>query len=376
MSVFKKGSWWHYDFVVDGERKCGSTKIRVGSKANHTAAQTMETQMRAAMLRGEQVDHFKVGKVTLSTFVETRVLPDVRVECKDRPRTVTFYEQSYAKVLGDAIAAMKLKDIGKAQIRDYKRRLTESELAVATINRRLGCLRKALRMAEDEGVIHRAPKVEQLDGENRRQAVLAGVEKELFLAKLPEAVRPAIEFLFETGLRVTELCTLTKDRVYFDGPVSYIKIPRELAKGKKDRFIPLAPKAKGIVVEQMERSRSAFVFVREDQALVDCEGIGGARKRRAGERFTEPLSRHWLSQVFCRLRNEMRLPKDLVLHSTRHSLATEMGGRGADVKTLMTAFGWESMEVANRYVHPVSDNVVRAFGITPAERPSEMQKSK
>lgn len=367
MSVFKRDNspFYQYDFVINGQREFGSTKVRHKEKGSEKRAKSVE---RALMVRAEAGEKLRASGANqkLSDYIEKRVLPNVQLRLKDKPNSITFYVSGYKKICQDPIADLALNKINVSAIEDFTQRLGASDYEVATINRRLSCLRKALNLAVKEEVLLRAPKVEMLPGENRRERVLIGLEKELFLAGIVNYLRPATEFAFETGLRITEICTLTKDRVVLNGVRAYIKIPRAISKSKEDRFVPLTPRAKVIAKSQMKLSKSGYVFTRYG----DVKGLQGANKPRTGpiEQYVYPLSRHTLSHAFTAQRVKMGLPKDLVFHSTRHSFATEVGAAGADLFTLMSTFGWKSPDQAKRYIHPMQENIYRAIDRTIAMR--------
>jgi hypothetical protein len=50
-----------------------------------------------------------------------------------------------------------------------------------------------------------------------------------------------------------------------------------------------------------------------------------------------------------------------VLHSTRHTMLTELGIAGADASTIQVIAGHEDIRTSQRYLHPTSENVLMAF---------------
>jgi integrase len=381
MSVFVRGGspFWQYDFILNGKRYCGTTKIRSDVKGSKERARKFE---RGKMLEAETGTYHKRnnGSQTLKDFIAERLLPAIAVECADKPRTIEFYKSNYDKISEDPIAKLSLNEITKADVTDFKVRMRK-DLAVATTNRRLASLRKALRRAVEEELIPKSPKVEMLDGERKRDYVLLGPEKEIFVAGMPAHLRNPVEFLFETGLRITELCTLTKDRVSFDGPFPFIKIHRSVSKSKDDRFVPLTLRAQEIIVEEMNRSRSNYVFVRWGRGVLGNKDGATKPEGKLEHAFVFPLIRHTISAAFTARRKEMSLPDDVVLHSTRHSAATLIGAKGTvDIFTMMSAFGWRSPNIAKRYVHPTPETLAKAFlgddmgrNLRPAKLPTVIE---
>ena len=74
-----------------------------------------------------------------------------------------------------------------------------------------------------------------------------------------------------------------------------------------------------------------------------------------------PLTDSHLDQQHSRVRDLLKLPKDFVLHSLRHSFGTRLGESGADAFTIMRLMGHSTVTVSQRYVHPSPEAVERAF---------------
>jgi integrase len=60
-------------------------------------------------------------------------------------------------------------------------------------------------------------------------------------------------------------------------------------------------------------------------------------------------------------RDEMGLPWDAALHSTRHTALTELGAAGADAFTIQAVAGHASVTTSQRYVHPVPETMMLAM---------------
>ena len=60
-------------------------------------------------------------------------------------------------------------------------------------------------------------------------------------------------------------------------------------------------------------------------------------------------------------RDTLKLSKEFVVHSLRHSMLTRLGEAGADAFTIMKIAGHSSVTVSQRYVHPTPEGVERVF---------------
>ena len=76
---------------------------------------------------------------------------------------------------------------------------------------------------------------------------------------------------------------------------------------------------------------------------------------------TGPLSIFTLDDQHARVRVVLRLPKDFVIHSLRHTMLTRLGEAGADAFTIMRIARHSSVAVSQRYVHPSPESLERAF---------------
>lgn len=62
-----------------------------------------------------------------------------------------------------------------------------------------------------------------------------------------------------------------------------------------------------------------------------------------------------------RVRNTLKLSKDFVIHSLRHTFLTRLGEAGVDAFSIMRIAGHSSITVSQRYVHPSPEALERAF---------------
>ena len=124
------------------------------------------------------------------------------------------------------------------------------------------------------------------------------------------------------------------------------------SKNSKSRNVPLTAR----VLEMLTRrqpEKTGYVFQRADG---------------------RPLYQTWLNQQHAALRDALKLPKEFVPHSLRHSFGTRLGESGADAFTIMRLMGHSSITVSQRYVHPSPESIERAFACLEALNEVELQK--
>jgi len=96
------------------------------------------------------------------------------------------------------------------------------------------------------------------------------------------------------------------------------------------RSVPLTDRARAILSSMQATATSVWVFAAAD----------GSR-----------LTRHWPSEQFRPVRDALKLPRDCVVHSCRHTFCTRLGEH-CDAFTLQTLAGHSSVVISQRYVHP------------------------
>src|SRR5262252_2416561 len=78
---------------------------------------------------------------------------------------------------------------------------------------------------------------------------------------------------------------------------------------------------------------------------------------RDGQRYLVTSINH----LHQKARTALKLPKDFVIHSLRHTMLTRLGESGVDAFTIMRVAGHSRITVSQRYVHPSPEAVERAF---------------
>ncbi len=143
--------------------------------------------------------------------------------------------------------------------------------------------------------------------------------------------RLSMELLYGGGLRVSELVALNHGDIDLGDGVAKV-----LGKGGKERYCPLGKVA--IEVYRVYRERYAKGQGREAAILTNSPG---------GGRLTT-LSVQRMLKVYLR---EAELPLDLTPHKLRHSFATHLLDRGADLRTVQELLGHASLSTTQVYTH-------------------------
>lgn len=175
-------------------------------------------------------------------------------------------------------------------------------------------------------------------------------EKEMlaFLDKLPGETfihkrnKAVFEFLYATGLRISELTSLRREDINFDE-----NLIRVMGKGKKERIVPFNDHARSILLGYLEAARVKFGEVSEDIFL-------NARGKRITPRAIEMI----LQQQYLELTGS---GKHVYPHLFRHSFATHLLQRGANLRVIQELLGHASLSTTEKYTNLNYEDLLKVY---------------
>jgi integrase/recombinase XerC len=139
-----------------------------------------------------------------------------------------------------------------------------------------------------------------------------------------------LEMLYATGVRCSELVGMDRAEVDLEN-----RTVRVLGKGRKERVIPFGTRARGALL--------AYLPVREGAQPPDDALFVNAR----GVRLTDRTVRRILA---ARLK-KIAIGKRVTPHTLRHSFASHLLQRGADLRSIQELLGHASLSTTQRYTH-------------------------
>ena len=163
-----------------------------------------------------------------------------------------------------------------------------------------------------------------------------------YLALCPQPLHDLALLILETGLRIGEALSLDWADVSLKplpgARFGYLRVTEGKSKNAR-RNIPLTDRA-ATMLRSRQNGVAALVFANRD-----------------GQRYLVTSINH----LHQKARTALKLPKDFVIHSLRHTMLTRLGESGVDAFTIMRIAGHSSITVSQRYVHPSPEAVERAF---------------
>lgn len=253
------------------------------------------------------------------------------------------------KQLRNFIDAKEVWHINRLDVRKYLAFLKEKNLKKRSIARKLSCFRSFFKFLSREGYIAAnplagvaSPKMEKtlpifLD-EDKVVKLLESPESSTLLGLRDRAI---METLYSTGIRVSELTGLNTNRIDFIGGM--IKV---YGKGKKERLVPIGDKALRAVRayltqrNTLPQNASPALFLNRDDTRLSVVGVHN-------------LLNKYIEQT--------ALKEKVSAHTLRHSFATHLLDRGADLRSVQELLGHATLSTTQIYTHITTQHLKSVY---------------
>jgi integrase len=353
VAIYKRGKYYWFDFIFNGERIQRSTH-----QVDRRVARQMEAACRTSLAKGDFGIFERKPVPSLRSFAP-RFTDAITVRCAAKPYTVSFYASKLARLLEfEALAATPVDRIDEALIENYVQHRS-CKVSPASVNRELATLRRLLRLAHEWKVISRVPRIRLLPGERYREFVLSYKQERPYLEAAPQPLRDVALLILDTGLRVGEVLSLRWSDVRLE-PASGARFGFLHVRDGKSKFskrnVPLTER-----VSAMFRARKTAASAVWPNASGVLQAEDGTLPWIFVSHRGGPFSVDTLGKMHGSIRKALKLSKEFVLHSLRHSMLTRLGESGADAFTIMRVAGHSTVVVSQRYIHPSPESVERAF---------------
>ncbi|MCX7830692.1 MAG: tyrosine recombinase XerC [Acidobacteria bacterium] len=139
-----------------------------------------------------------------------------------------------------------------------------------------------------------------------------------------------LEMLYATGLRASELVSLKEENVFFEE-----RIVRIFGKGDKERIVPFGENAAAALKRYSEEKRK--MNFNSENIFLNLRG--------------ERLTSRSLQRIVEKYSKDLFNGKKVTPHTFRHSFATHLLSRGADLRTIQELLGHQSLSTTQKYTH-------------------------
>lgn len=251
---------------------------------------------------------------------------------RDLQRTSGYLKQT---------GATSFSEVDRGLVARFLFWLREEGLAPRTVARHIASLRGLFRYLLAEGHVQEDPTahLEASSPWARLPGVLSQDEVGHLLAAPPTGTHPGLrdkamlEVLYAAGLRVSELVTLRLSDV--DLEVGYVRCQ---GKGSKERVVPLGAEAQKWVRLYLSSARPVLAKGQSNSALFL-------------NRFGRPLTRQGFWKILRVYAQAAGIDRRVTPHTIRHSFATHLLERGADLRAVQMMLGHADISTTQIYTH-------------------------
>ena len=255
--------------------------------------------------------------------------------------------------LSEFLAArdMQVSGADNADLRDFLDGLFEAGLSARSVARYLSSIRSLYRYLVDQGQIVEDPSA-NLDSPGQWKTLpkfltLNEVDQ-LLAAPVPDTPLGSrdlamLQLLYATGLRVSELVA-----VRLSDLDSKMGIVRTVGKGSKTRLVPVGQTALDAIESYVEQFRAAILKQASSEFLF-VTSLGSSMSRQA---FWKLLRKYGLVAG---------IDKRITPHILRHSFATHLLERGADLRSLQLMLGHADISTTQIYTHVLRSRMRKIY---------------
>ena len=288
------------------------------------------------------------------------------------PHTVRAYEIDVTQFLafvaserGKRISQLGPADLDMTSVRAHLGGLNAAGKARSSVARKLSALKTFVRYLRREEVIAHDPTA--LAVAPRRDHTIPVFLSEPEMTRLLETPntgdalgrrdRAILELFYASGLRLSELVAIDLEDVNLAG-----RMVRVMGKGRKERLLPFNQSAAGAIRVWMKdratilasRKPTSSVRPSSPRALKPSDPLFiNYRGTRLTDRSVDRLLRKYVAQCSTRM--------GISPHALRHSFATHLLQRGADLRAIQELLGHAALSTTQRYTHVNAAQLIEVY---------------
>ncbi|MFZ0980461.1 MAG: site-specific tyrosine recombinase XerD [Candidatus Acidiferrales bacterium] len=276
----------------------------------------------------------------------------LRIEKGLSDNTILAYRRDIEKFAAFAAErGLGTKEITRSDVVDFLASLYKRRLDSRSVARHLVTIRNFFRFALLEGYIDDDPAA-TIESPRFRQSLpsFLSIEEVDRLLRQPDTTsivglrdRALIEIMYSAGLRVSELCGLRVDDLQLDPGCL-----RCIGKGNKERLVPVGKQALAIVRKYLRTARPELLRGNSSPYLF--------LNQRGGK-----LDRITFWKLLGAYGRKAALRKPLTPHMLRHSFATHLLDRGADLRSVQMMLGHSDISTTQIYTHVIEERLKTVY---------------
>jgi tyrosine recombinase XerC len=271
----------------------------------------------------------------------------LEIEKNYSPHTILNYKldlSDFARFISES----SIEKVDYLLLRKYLAVLKEKNLSSRSVGRKLSALRSFFKFLTREGLIKTnpilmlsSPKLDKhLPQFLTEEETVKLIESAFSKNELDERGlrdRAILETFYSTGIRISELVGLSLDDVDFIGGTAKV-----YGKGKKERIVPIGDAAIRTVRKYLEKRKKQVdaVFLNKNGKRISARGVRG------------------IVDKYIRIAG---LKQGISPHTLRHSFATHLLNRGADLRTVQELLGHANLSTTQIYTHLTTDKLKNIY---------------
>jgi len=271
----------------------------------------------------------------------------LEIEKNYSPHTILNYKldlKDFAGFLGE----LDIEKVDYLFLRKYLAHLKEKGFTSRSVGRRLSALRSFFKFLTREGLVKNnpmaslsSPKLDKhlpqfLTEEEAVRLIEAAFPKD---AKDEQGLRDRaiLETFYSTGIRISELVGLNVEQIDFISGVV-----RVMGKGKKERMVPIGEEALSAIRRYLDKRKK-----QEDAVFLN------RNSRRITDRGVRNIVKKYIRLASIR--------QGVSAHTLRHSFATHLLNRGADLRSVQELLGHANLSTTQIYTHLTTERLKSVY---------------
>ena len=284
--------------------------------------------------------------IPFSHYID-RFLNYLNIEKNYSSHTISNYAADLRE-LGDFLESRGGKDIKRIDyflLRKLLSVLTEKKLNKRTLSRKISTMKSFFKFMLREGLIKSNPASSLIYPRLDKPLPNFLTEKEVIsILKLPKGNellalrdRAILEFLYSTGARVSEMVSLKMENVDFVSAIAKVR-----GKGRKERLLPLGEPALNSLKKYIDKrgDNNPSLFINKRGGTLTDRGV---------------------RDIIYRYIKKAAIPSKVSPHTFRHSFATHLLNRGADLRSVQELLGHSSISTTQIYTHLTIDSLKNVY---------------
>ncbi|MCK5260377.1 MAG: tyrosine recombinase XerC, partial [Candidatus Omnitrophica bacterium] len=268
----------------------------------------------------------------------------LEIEKNYSPHTILNYRIDLEGFL-QFIGSTPVEKVDYLFLRKFLAQLRTKHYRPRTLTRKLSSLRSFFKFLHREGFVKENPAVllmspkldKPLPKFLSEDEITKFIEAPSLKAVSGKRDRAILETLYSTGMRVSELVGLNTNHVDLIGNI--VKVS---GKGKKERLIPIGDKALDAIRDylQSRKQRLNALFLNKNGTRLSDRGVRNI------------VNKHITA---------VSATKNISPHVVRHSFATHLLNRGADLRSVQELLGHVNLSTTQIYTHVTTDRLKEVY---------------